>query len=59
MCSSDLIGSTSGANWTASSIPDDTVFDNNAFEDVVDNTRIQTEADAIIDFSEHNPFGEP
>ena len=52
------IGATSNANWTAASIPDDTTFDNNAFEDVVDNTRIETEADAIIDFSEHNPFGE-
>jgi len=53
-----IIGATSNANWTAASIPDDTTFDNNAFEDVVDNTRIETEADAIIDFSEHNPFGE-
>ena len=25
---------------------------------IIDNTRIETEADAIIDFSEHNPFGE-
>jgi hypothetical protein len=54
-----IIGATSNANWTAASIPDDTTFDNNTFEDVVDNTRIQTEADSIIDFTEHNPFGEP
>ena len=54
-----IIGSTSGANWTAASLPDDTTFDNSAFEDVADNTRIETESDAIIDFSEHNPFGEP
>ena len=52
------IGATSNARFTTASIPDDTTFDNNAFEDVVDNTRIETEADAIIDFSEHNPFGE-
>jgi hypothetical protein len=32
---------------------------NNAFEDVVDNARIESEADGIIDFTEHNPFGEP
>ncbi len=30
----------------------------NAFEDVIDNNRIETESDAIIDFTEHNPFGE-
>ena len=53
-----IIGATSNARFTSASIPDDTAFDNNAFEDVVDNTRIETEADAIIDFSEHNPFGE-
>lgn len=53
-----IIGATSGASWTAATLPDDTTFDNNAFEDVIDNTRIETEADAIIDFSEHNPFGE-
>jgi len=52
------IGATSNARFTTASIPDDTAFDNNAFEDVVDNTRIETEADSIIDFSEHNPFGE-
>jgi len=31
----------------------------NAFEDVVDNNRIEGEADNVIDFTEHNPFGEP
>jgi hypothetical protein len=30
----------------------------NAFEDVVDNNRIEGEADNVIDFTEHNPFGE-
>ena len=38
---------------------DDTAFDNDAFEDIVDNTRIESEADNIIDFTEINPFGEP
>ena len=28
------------------------------FEDIVDNKQIQQEADAIIDFSETNPFSE-
>jgi hypothetical protein len=42
----------------SATVPNDTVFDNSAFEDVTDNTLIETESDAIIDFSEHNPFGE-
>ena len=53
------IGATSNAHWTAATLPDDTYADNTAFEDIVDNTRIQDEANSIIDFSEHNPFGEP
>jgi hypothetical protein len=52
------IGATSNAQWTSATVSNDTVFDNNAFEDVTDNTLIETESDAIIDFSEHNPFGE-
>ena len=52
------IGVTSNAQWTSATVPNDTVFDNNAFEDVTDNTLIETESDAIIDFSEQNPFGE-
>jgi hypothetical protein len=39
-------------------VPNDTVFDTDVFEDITDNTLIETEADAIIDFSEQNPFGE-
>lgn len=54
-----LIGATSNAQWTSATVPDDSAFDNNQFEDITDNTRIETESDAIIDFSEHNPFGEP
>jgi hypothetical protein len=53
-----LIGATSNARWTSATVPNDTVFDNSAFEDITDNTLIETESDAIIDFSENNPFGE-
>jgi hypothetical protein len=28
------------------------------FEDLADNTRLETEGKDIIDFTEHNPFGE-
>ena len=56
---SNTIGATSGAYYTTSGLMDETAFDNNAFEDIVDNTRIESEADSIIDFTEINPFGEP
>ena len=51
-------GNTSNAVWTISTADDLTPLDN-AFEDIIDNNRIQTEANGIIDFSETNPFGEP
>ena len=50
-------GNTSNATWNVSATSD-TATMNNAFEDVVDNFRIETEADAVIDFTESNPFGE-
>ena len=56
------IGATSNAHWNITQSPTEVAadtFDNNAFEDVVDNTRIENEADNILDFTEHNPFGEP
>jgi hypothetical protein len=53
------IGATSNARFVSATVPNDTVFDNSAFEDITDNTLIETESDAIIDFSENNPFGEP
>jgi len=53
-----ITGNTSGASWTIS-LADDTATMNNAFEDIIDNARIEAEADGIIDFSEINPFGEP
>ena len=56
---SNTIGATSGAYYTTGGTLDDTAFDNNAFEDIVDNTRIESESDNIIDFTEINPFGEP
>ena len=55
--STQVKGNTSGAIWTVGSTSDTATMDN-AFEDVVDNNRIETEADDIIDFTEHNPFGE-
>jgi hypothetical protein len=51
-------GNTSNATWTISTADDLAPLDN-AFEDIIDNNRIQTEANGIIDFSEKNPFGEP
>lgn len=57
--SSNTIGATSGAHYITVSGQDNDVFDNNAFEDIIDNNRIQTEGEGIIDFSEINPFGEP
>ena len=54
--SGQIKGATSNAIWTINTISDK--FDD-AFEDIQDNNRIETEADSIIDFSESNPFGEP
>lgn len=39
-------------------VADDTVEMNNAFEDIIDNRRIQEEGVNIIDWTEKNPFGE-
>ena len=55
----NTIGATSGAYWTSYGASDDAYHENDAFEDIIDNSRIQTEANNIIDFTEHNPFGEP
>lgn len=54
-------GETSGAIWSAnisSMINSDFATMDNIFEDVVDNNRIQTESDLILDWTERNPFGE-
>jgi hypothetical protein len=55
--SGSLRGNTSNAVWTLNSVSDTATMDN-AFEDIVDNNRIETESDSILDFTEHNPFGE-
>jgi hypothetical protein len=57
--SANTIGVTSGAIYTTAGTLNTDAFDNNPFEDITDNTRIQDEADNILDFSEVNPFGEP
>ena len=56
--SANVIGNTSGANW-AITVVSDAATTNNAFEDIFDNARIEAGSDGIIDFTEHNPFGEP
>jgi hypothetical protein len=54
-----VIGETSNASWQTSGTINSDAFDNDAYEDIVDNTRIENEAADILDFSEVNPFGEP
>lgn len=56
--SGNVIGNTSGAQWIINTISD-TALMNTAFEDIVDNQRIESESDGILDFTETNPFGEP
>jgi len=56
--SGNVRGNTGNANWIINTISDTALMDN-AFEDIVDNNRIETESDDILDFTEHNPFGEP
>lgn len=55
--SANVIGANSGAVWLANVVSDTATMDN-AFEDIVDNNRIETEADGILDWTETNPFGE-
>ena len=56
--SGNVRGNTSNALRSALSYNDDSQVGNNLFEDIADNVRIETEADGILDFTEHNPFGE-
>ena len=56
--SANVVGNTSGASWGITLISDAATM-NNAFEDIFDNARIEAASDGIIDFTEHNPFGEP
>jgi len=55
--SGNVRGNTSSSNWIINTVSD-TATMNTAFEDVVDNSRIESEADGILDFTENNPFGE-
>ena len=50
----NIVGSTSGASYALR-----TIDVNPADDGFADNINIETEADAIIDFSEQNPFGMP
>src|SRR6056300_364925 len=56
--SANVIGNTSSSIATISTV-NDQAYVNNAFEDIQDNVRIESESDSIIDFTETNPFGEP
>jgi hypothetical protein len=55
--SGPITGSNSGAVWQTSIISNFVEMDN-AFEDIIDNNRIQQESDGILDWTEKNPFGE-
>jgi hypothetical protein len=56
--SANVIGNTSSAQWTVT-LASDAAVQNTAFEDIIDNARIEAASDGIIDFTEVNPFGEP
>jgi len=56
--SSPVKGNTSGANWSVTLVSDKAT-QNTAFEDIIDNARIEAASDNIIDFTEKNPFGDP
>jgi hypothetical protein len=56
--SSNVHGNTSGSQWSVT-LASDAPTQNNAFEDIIDNARIEAASDGIIDFTEVNPFGEP
>ena len=58
VASANVYGNTSGADWSISVVSDAATM-NSAFEDIFDNARIEASSDGIIDFTEHNPFGEP
>jgi hypothetical protein len=56
--SANVHGNTSSAQWTVT-LATDAPVQNTAFEDIIDNARIEAASDGIIDFTEVNPFGEP
>ena len=51
-------GANSGATWVMASLDTNTPLDTQ-FEDRVDNKIIETESNALLDFDETNPFGNP
>jgi hypothetical protein len=51
-------GANSGATWIMASVDTNTPLDTQ-FEDQVDNKIIETESNALLDFDESNPFGNP
>jgi hypothetical protein len=55
--SGNIIGATSNTVATINTTSDMVVFDN-AFEDLIDNNRIEQESEGIVDWSQGNPFGE-
>lgn len=52
-----ITGNTSHSTATISIISDDEHI-NNAFEDIIDNSRIEDEASSILNFDINNPFGD-
>ena len=54
---SNIIGVSSGAAWTLATNPN--TLEDASPESIEDNSRIESEANNIIDFTEINPFGEP
>jgi hypothetical protein len=56
--SANVKGNTSSAQWSVT-LASDAPVQNTAFEDIIDNARIEAASDNIIDFTEVNPFGEP
>jgi hypothetical protein len=55
--SGQVRGANSSAVWSASIVSDFATMDN-AFEDIIDNNRLETEGADILDWTEKNPFGE-
>jgi len=54
----NVIGATSGASRPIIQEDTWTQVGNTMFEELADNTRLENEGKDIIDFTEHNPFGE-
>jgi hypothetical protein len=54
----NVTGANSGATWIMASLDTNTPLDTQ-YEDQVDNKIIETESNALLDFDETNPFGNP